>query len=483
MQGAADANVLLERVRGAGGGTFCAFERGTARQQRPIRVLHRCQDYLVIDKPCDLRLDGDHEQTVEKQVMLDVPTLPRDQKLRWVHQLDYATSGVLCIALTKPGAARASKLFAARLTSKIYLALLQGRFEKDVFECSERIADDPTHPFRMAIGTDQNPGRAAHTRAQVLGYGNVNGKPVTKVMLKPQSGRRHQLRLHSMHMGHAIVGDATYGGDVVSPRMMLHAWRLALPFDDFPELKVETVDPFATILTDYEVRCTPAVAEAALIAAMAAEPGQWATEGWAHRNAQKIRKLRQEKEQAKSKISQSALDAAVRATVSQRFGAGDEMGVAMGYCYCSLPHYSNTSDSNKWYDLAKILEGKWWEQSVVLQIQDQGDSTILSSGKGNIVGAANELKIEIVLPSMVFAAKGATASTICRPARERLQTSIEKIVGKFSSKRAKAKPSPEAILERMKVEILGEDFCPLPHDIVSEKGWRGASALRFDNGA
>ena len=67
-----------------------------------IPVIHHCPEYLVIDKPYDLRLDGKHNHTVEKQVPIDV-SLPPGQKLRWCHQLDYATSGVLCIALTKQG--------------------------------------------------------------------------------------------------------------------------------------------------------------------------------------------------------------------------------------------------------------------------------------------------------------------------------------------------------------------------------------------
>ena len=60
----------------------------------------------------------------------------------------------------------------------------------------------------------------------MLSYGSYLGRPVTKVALTPLTGRRHQLRLHSLLVGHPIVGDATYGGDVDAPRMCLHAWRL-----------------------------------------------------------------------------------------------------------------------------------------------------------------------------------------------------------------------------------------------------------------
>lgn len=66
---------------------------------------------------------------------------------------------------------------------------------------------------------------------------------MTKVLLKPMEGRRHQLRLHCLHMGHPIMGDVTYGtiynihtGSTddgfygIQERMYLHAKYLKLPF-------------------------------------------------------------------------------------------------------------------------------------------------------------------------------------------------------------------------------------------------------------
>ena len=55
--------------------------------------------------------------------------------------------------------------------------------------------------------------------------------PVTKLLLKPRTGRRHQLRLHTKYLGHPICGDATYANDFEAHRMMLHAWKLTLPVD------------------------------------------------------------------------------------------------------------------------------------------------------------------------------------------------------------------------------------------------------------
>ncbi|TYZ66486.1 hypothetical protein PybrP1_013214 [[Pythium] brassicae (nom. inval.)] len=111
-----------------------------------------------------------------------------------------------------------------------------------VFE--DRIAEPSGEGFRMQIGDARRPGKASSTLAFVLGHGTraINGvdEPVTKVLLRPLTGRRHQLRLHLAHNGFPIVGDVTYGDeDDDAQRMLLHAWKLWLVAP--PEAQVRTL--------------------------------------------------------------------------------------------------------------------------------------------------------------------------------------------------------------------------------------------------
>jgi hypothetical protein len=71
-------------------------------------------------------------------------------------------------------------------------------------------------------------GRAAVTNVKILAHGTLGGRAVTKVLLQPISGRRHQLRLHMAHAGFPIVGDVSYGGaeEAGASRMCLHSWTL-----------------------------------------------------------------------------------------------------------------------------------------------------------------------------------------------------------------------------------------------------------------
>jgi len=253
-----------------------------------VDILAENQDYLVVNKPCDLRLDGDFDVTLEKFVLGRVKGL---DKVRWVHQLDFATSGCICMGLNRRGAGNASKMFAGRKTRKYYLALVYGHLDRGLFagkgvddykystntqavrvedkfensdcfytseggvvrdllsdfgssipvlEVSGAISAIPDD-FRMRI--DPSEGREAKTQVVVLEHGSLYGVDVTKVLLRPIQGRRHQLRLHCLHLGYPILGDATYGpvfescvgaGDgkfYNSPeRMFLHALRLEIPF-------------------------------------------------------------------------------------------------------------------------------------------------------------------------------------------------------------------------------------------------------------
>ena len=97
-------------------------------------VLHIDESYVVIDKPHGVRLDGDHPVTIEKLLSVWLPYLfPVGNTIRFVHQLDYATSGCLCIALNRAAASAACKLFEERKVLKTYEALVYGHIDIDAF--------------------------------------------------------------------------------------------------------------------------------------------------------------------------------------------------------------------------------------------------------------------------------------------------------------------------------------------------------------
>lgn len=169
----------------------------------------------------------------------------------FVHRLDSATSGLLCIPLNKRTCQVISEAFEGRQVSKYYVALVKGHIELNEIYIDVPIGDDirfKTTNFKMCTAYDWEhclKPRPCSTKLLVLERGTYDSEFATKVLLQPVTGRRHQLRVHCEAIGHPIVGDYTYNGTKnfksPPPRMMLHALMLRIPCVD---LYAQTRDPF-----------------------------------------------------------------------------------------------------------------------------------------------------------------------------------------------------------------------------------------------
>lgn len=207
-------------------------------------LYHDPSRYIVLNKPADVRMDGDFQHTVEKLILHYMHTIGFDTttegfRPRFVHRLDYATSGVLLVGLSKHAAAVAASQFERRDVKKVYIALVHGVVtEQTVYDAA--IAETIPPGYHMTVGSGENVGRKSMTRCVPVGWGTYRGARVTKVRLEPWSGRRHQLRVHLAAAGTPIVGDATYierddvyfGDGFLPPRMMLHAIELRIRLPD-----------------------------------------------------------------------------------------------------------------------------------------------------------------------------------------------------------------------------------------------------------
>ncbi|XP_028842044.1 RNA pseudouridylate synthase domain-containing protein 1 [Denticeps clupeoides] len=220
-----------------------------------LRVLHHSADYIVVNKHWDVRIDSKmwyEKLTVQHQLKRRFPELADPVTyygFRFCHQLDFSTSGALCVALNKAAAGNAYRFFKERLVTKAYLALVRGTVEEKEmtveFAIGKNTTEGKTHMMCIE-GTEacENP-KPSQTVLRVLEYGTYEGEPVTKVLLQPLTGRTHQLRVHCSAVGHPIVGDFTYslGKDNSPYRMMLHAYLLRIPLPKEP-IQVIAPDPF-----------------------------------------------------------------------------------------------------------------------------------------------------------------------------------------------------------------------------------------------
>ena len=146
-----------------------------------------------------------------------------DQNIRVVHRLDQATSGLLVFARSLAAQRRLSGAFEARAVHKQYVAVVEGLVVEDTGEVDLPLRTDwPNRPRQVV---DHEAGKPALTRWRVLERDPLQNR--TRLLLMPVTGRSHQLRVHLMALGHAILGDTLYAADPTrAPRLLLHASRL-----------------------------------------------------------------------------------------------------------------------------------------------------------------------------------------------------------------------------------------------------------------
>ena len=162
-----------------------------------------------------------------------------DRDLRPVHRLDYETSGVLVFARTTAAASALCAAFRkstdgdAGDTRKTYVARVAGRLSGSG-EWTAAIAPDAAarakdgKPRYLATVNGEEGAKGARTRWEALESGETS-----LLKLEPLTGRSHQLRVHCLAAGHAIVGDPLYAAP--GGGLCLHAASLALPHPETGE--------------------------------------------------------------------------------------------------------------------------------------------------------------------------------------------------------------------------------------------------------
>lgn len=189
-------------------------------------ILYADEALIVADKPAGLLCVPARGEARQDCLATRVQALYRDALI--VHRLDMATSGLILLARGEEMLRRMSLAFEKRIVGKRYVALVHGHIGNDSGEIDLPLADDPENRPRQIV--DPVRGRRALTRYRVIARSGEGAEAVSRVELKPVTGRSHQLRVHLMSIGHAILGDPLYAADESAARharMHLHAAGIA----------------------------------------------------------------------------------------------------------------------------------------------------------------------------------------------------------------------------------------------------------------
>jgi len=190
-------------------------------------TVYEDDDIWVVDKPAGLlSVDGKS---------LKVSLLARLERanpaVKLIHRLDMDTSGLLIFAKNAAAQTNISKQFIDRLPQKSYQARVFGQWDSvgATGKISVPVRYEPATKPRHIV--DPNWSKHALTLYEVLAHEECDGQIVTRVLLKPVTGRSHQLRVHMVHVGHVMIGDPIYAEGIaldIAPRLNLHAQQLRL---------------------------------------------------------------------------------------------------------------------------------------------------------------------------------------------------------------------------------------------------------------
>jgi|ERR1043166_499387 23S rRNA pseudouridine1911/1915/1917 synthase len=193
-----------------------------------FEILLEDEDLLVVNKPAGLVCHPTKTDEYSSLISRARLHLGKDAHPQLVNRLDRETSGVTLIAKTEPAARELRRIWENRLVKKQYLAIVHGDVRDEAGIIDVPLGKDEVScvAIKDCVRAD---GTAARTRYEVerrfVGNSiqssvfsiqtpeNPCGTRFTLLNVWPETGRKHQIRIHLAHLGHPIVGDKLYGGD------------------------------------------------------------------------------------------------------------------------------------------------------------------------------------------------------------------------------------------------------------------------------
>src|SRR5664279_2121242 len=177
-----------------------------------FKIIYEDSELLVINKPAGLvchPTKGDEYSSLISRARLHLGPGAHPQL---VNRLDRETSGVTLVAKGADAARELRRIWENRQVEKDYLAIVHGHVREAHGVIDAPLGKD-TQSRVVIKDCVRADGAAAKTEYWVQHQFTNHQLPFTLLLVRPHTGRKHQIRIHLAHLGHPVVGDKLYGGD------------------------------------------------------------------------------------------------------------------------------------------------------------------------------------------------------------------------------------------------------------------------------
>lgn len=212
-----------------------------------IKVIYEDNHIIVVEKKPNIPSQSDKTEdpdmlTIIKQYIKGKYRKPGNVYLGLIHRLDRPVGGVMIFAKTSKAAARLSEQVREKIFQKRYLAVVDGKLDKEAGILENYLYKDARNNISKVVSKEKKNSKLAKLDYKVLKYNEIKNLSLLEINL--HTGRHHQIRVQLSNFGHSIFGDQKYGTRGTNKQIALWAYKLSIIhpitkekmiFEDLPE--------------------------------------------------------------------------------------------------------------------------------------------------------------------------------------------------------------------------------------------------------